>query len=147
MRTLGLVTLLLVLVIMLCTLQVPPALAGGGGGATPTATSTTTQGISTQGQATINHTVQPGDTLYGIAQRYGVSVQDLQTWNNIPDPRKLKVGQELKIWPGQDAEISSLQTIDSSAASLPVPMSTILAFVVGFVVLIGLFAIFDRVKK
>ncbi|MBN1581742.1 MAG: LysM peptidoglycan-binding domain-containing protein [Anaerolineae bacterium] len=148
LRALGLVTLLFVLTVALCALHPPPAQAKGGG-VTPTATTTAgTQGISTQGGATtIYYTVQPGDTLYSIAQRYGVSAKDLQDWNNIADPKKLKVGQNLQILQGQDTSISSASRIDSTAASLPIPVSTIFAFAVGFIVLIGLFAIFDRRKK
>ena len=147
LRTLGLVTSLFVLMVTLCALQ-PPSAQAKAGGVTPTATTATgTQGISTQGGATIYYTVQPGDTLYSIAQRYGISAKDLQDWNNIADPKKLKVGQNLQILQGQDTSISSVSRIDSAAASLPIPVSTIFAFAVGFIVLIGLFAIFDRRKK
>ncbi len=41
--------------------------------------------------------VKRGDTLYRIAQRYGVGVQDLLKANNLDDPRKLQVGQVLRI--------------------------------------------------
>jgi lipoprotein NlpD len=147
LRTLGLVTSLFVLTVTLCALQAPPAQAKGGG-VTPTATTPTgTQNLSTQGDATVYYTVQPGDTLYSIAQRYNVSIQDLQAWNNITDPKKLKVGQRLQVSPGQNLAIASSARVDSSAASLPVPVSTICAFAAGFIILIGLFAIFDRRKK
>lgn len=43
--------------------------------------------------------VQPGDTLYGIALRFGVSVAALQEANGITDPNRLQVGQELIIPP------------------------------------------------
>lgn len=151
MRIPGLVTLLFVLMATLCALQPPPVQAkgkGGGGGTTPTPTTTAgTQSLSIQGETTVYHTVQAGDTLYSIARRYGVSVQSLQSWNNIPDPSTLKVGQRLIISPGQDTAISSAARTGSSTESLPVPVSTICAFAVGFIILIGLFAIFDRRKK
>lgn len=41
--------------------------------------------------------VRPGDTLYQIGQRYGVAVKDLRRFNEISDPRALRVGQELMI--------------------------------------------------
>jgi stage VI sporulation protein D len=43
------------------------------------------------------YVVQEGDTLSSIAQRYGVSVQALQTANGISDPDALLVGQVLVI--------------------------------------------------
>lgn len=43
------------------------------------------------------HRVEAGDTLIGIAARYGVVVEDLQELNGIDDPRGLQIGQELEI--------------------------------------------------
>jgi membrane-bound lytic murein transglycosylase D len=43
------------------------------------------------------HIVQPGETLSGLARRYGVSVQALQQANNLASPRDLKAGQRLRI--------------------------------------------------
>jgi LysM repeat protein len=48
------------------------------------------------------YTVQEGDTLYDIAQRLGVSVDDLMAANEITDPSSLRVGEKLVI-PGQEA--------------------------------------------
>lgn len=45
----------------------------------------------------IIYVVQPGDTLYGIALKYGVSVSALQEANGITDPTLLQIGQELVI--------------------------------------------------
>ncbi|MBG0778143.1 MAG: LysM peptidoglycan-binding domain-containing protein [Desulfovibrionaceae bacterium] len=47
-----------------------------------------------------NYTVRPGDTLYDIGSRFGVSVQDLKKANNIRSARLLRVGQTLAI-PGK----------------------------------------------
>ena len=41
--------------------------------------------------------IQPGDTLSGIAARYGVSVSDLVTLNGIVDPSFVLAGQTLRI--------------------------------------------------
>ena len=48
------------------------------------------------------YTVQRGDTLHKIAQRYGVSVSSLMTANHISDPREIQIGQVLTI-PGYTA--------------------------------------------
>ena len=41
--------------------------------------------------------VQPGDTLYDIAIKFNVSLQQLAKINNISDPTTIKVGQTLLI--------------------------------------------------
>lgn len=43
------------------------------------------------------HTVQKGESLWLIAQKYGTSIQSIAKWNNIDPNRDLQVGQQLKI--------------------------------------------------
>jgi putative chitinase len=43
------------------------------------------------------YTVRPGDTLYGIAARFGVSVWSIVAANHIPNPNLIFVGQRLFI--------------------------------------------------
>jgi LysM repeat protein len=43
--------------------------------------------------------VQPGDTLYGIALRFGITVQSIVDANSLPNPDRLDVGQQLIIPP------------------------------------------------
>ncbi len=45
----------------------------------------------------VRHEVRPGETLGGIARKYGVKVGDVAEANNITDPRKIQPGQELII--------------------------------------------------
>ena len=33
------------------------------------------------------HTVEPGQSLYGIARQYGITIDDLQAWNKIPEEK------------------------------------------------------------
>lgn len=51
----------------------------------------------------IIHVVQEGETLLSIAFDYGVSVQALQTVNDIENPQFLQVGQRLIIPTGEEA--------------------------------------------
>lgn len=39
------------------------------------------------------YVIQPGDTYYGLAQRYGVNVSDIIALNPGIDPNNLQVGQ------------------------------------------------------
>lgn len=43
------------------------------------------------------HIVQPGDSLYRLAQQYGVSMERLLQDNQLPDPSQLVVGQTVVI--------------------------------------------------
>lgn len=44
-----------------------------------------------------SYTVKRGDTLFGIAFRYGMDVRELARLNNIADPNTIFVGQELRL--------------------------------------------------
>ncbi len=44
------------------------------------------------------HEVKPGDTLTRLASRYGVSIDDLKTWNKL-EGEKILLGQKLKVSP------------------------------------------------
>ena len=43
------------------------------------------------------HTVQPKETLYGLAKRYNIEVMDLVRWNNLNVQDGIKTGQILKL--------------------------------------------------
>ncbi|WP_158587460.1 LysM peptidoglycan-binding domain-containing protein [Neobacillus notoginsengisoli] len=43
------------------------------------------------------HTVRRGETLWGIAQRYGTSVNAIASWNNLNPNAVLKIGQRVLI--------------------------------------------------
>jgi membrane-bound lytic murein transglycosylase D len=45
----------------------------------------------------IGHTVAQGETLFAISRKYGVSVEDLKSWNNIGSQNIITVGQKLVI--------------------------------------------------
>lgn len=48
-------------------------------------------------QMSVTVTVQSGDTLAKIGNRYGVSVSNLVKWNNISNPNLIWVGQKLTV--------------------------------------------------
>lgn len=58
------------------------------------------------------YTVVSGDTLIGIAQRFGTNYQTLAAFNGIADPNKINVGQVLRI-PGTAAAGGSTYLIKS----------------------------------
>lgn len=68
---------------------------------------------STQ-ESDIIYTVVKGDTLSGIAKRYGTTYQKLAAYNGIADPNKIIVGQKIRI----------PQTAQPSAPATPAPAPT-----------------------
>lgn len=43
------------------------------------------------------HTVVKGDTLYEIARKHGLDYRDLAQWNDIKNPRRIRIGQKLRL--------------------------------------------------
>ena len=64
----------------------------------------------------IVYQIQSGDSLLGVAQRFGVSVRMLQEANGITDPRYLQIGQEIVI---PSEEIAGEGTPTATATPMP----------------------------
>lgn len=45
----------------------------------------------------VNYTVRRGDTLLRVAERFKVSIGQIQTWNRLPKDRRLRPGQKIKL--------------------------------------------------
>ncbi|MCX7622144.1 MAG: LysM peptidoglycan-binding domain-containing protein [Thermomicrobium sp.] len=65
----------------------------------------------------IMYTVQEGDTLWKIAQRFGLKVQTITWANSLPDPELIYPGQQLAILPtdGVMVKVKEGDTIESLA--------------------------------
>lgn len=80
----------------------------------------------------IEYTVQPGDTIFGIAEKFGLKPETLQ-WSN-PDlernPDLLMVGDTLTILPvdGVYHQVSSNETLDEIAGTLGVTAADIINY-------------------
>lgn len=60
--------------------------------------STSAAHAQTSGGCTLYHTVQRGETLYGIARRYGNTVQHVAAFNGLTNPSRIFAGQRLCVW-------------------------------------------------
>lgn len=89
----SLVAVLSVVLLSGCLSQLPAPVSGGRSGEVTRATP----------QSGGYHVVQPGDTLMGIGRAYNRSVAELATWNQLPDPDQIKVGQRLRVTPPEGA--------------------------------------------
>ncbi len=73
------------------------------------------------------HIVRPGDTLYGIAQKYGVPMSQMINDNQLPDPSQLVVGQTLVIqYPFKTYTVRSGDTLSSIASANNTTVLTLL---------------------
>jgi membrane-bound lytic murein transglycosylase D len=84
---------------------------------------------SDNGRGWIQYTVQPGDALEKIAKEYGVSVNDLRTWNGLKGS-KIVAGQNIEIYnepeektkiiatpaPVQNAEVKAVKPVAKERA-------------------------------
>lgn len=75
-------------------LKLPNCIPGEG---TATPTPSTDNGTPAPAASQQVYLVKSGDTLGGIANRFGISVNALMTANNLSDPNRLSIGQSLII--------------------------------------------------
>jgi membrane-bound lytic murein transglycosylase D len=69
----------------------------------------------------IRHKVRSGETLGGIAQKYGVRVSDIKRWNGLRSDR-IRVGQRLTIFPRRLPKSSTAsKSSKKKKSSKPVP--------------------------
>jgi len=61
----------------------------------------------------ILHEVQPGETLYSISKKYGVTMDELLSWNDLPEAGVLSVGQQIMI---QQSDLPGGQSAASEEA-------------------------------
>lgn len=67
-----------------------------------------------------SYTIQSGDSLYGIARQYNVKTEDLQRYNGITDPRRVRPGTVLRI-PG----VAGAALAENQAVTSPSPGSSV----------------------
>ncbi len=75
--------------------------------------------VESGGPAPDHYRVRRGDTLSGIAAKFGVSARRLMAWNHIEDPRRIRPGQRLRVRaPGDDHRRADSPREPTSLASL-----------------------------
>ena len=73
----------------------------------------------------IYHTIAKGEGLYGIARKYGTTVEKIQQWNNIASPDKIAAGQKLKIRNSKATSEPAKAAETSQSTAEPAANSTI----------------------
>jgi membrane-bound lytic murein transglycosylase D len=67
----------------------------------PRPAGTATKSTSGQKSKYVWYTIQPGDNLWDIAEKYDATVSEIKKLNNISNVQRIKVGQKIKIEPGK----------------------------------------------
>ena len=99
-------------------IRVGQSLKVKGGSTSSSSTSTSTSSTSSAS----THTVKSGDTLYGIGLKYGVSVQQIKSLNNLSSDI-IHVGQTLKLSKGSSATSTNTSTTASTTKTTHVVKS------------------------
>ena len=80
---------------------------------TPTRRSTASGVLKTEtieGKTRVTYGVQSGDSLWTIAQRFGVTVEDLKQWNHFGAlgrrSRGLQIGSVVEVWPAPGTQVA-----------------------------------------
>jgi LysM repeat protein len=84
---------------------------------TPTAQPSATPTLPVPANEVI-HIVRPGETLFRIALRYGVTVSDLAAANSIANPARIFAGQQLRIPGGATVPPAATRTAPPATATL-----------------------------
>src|SRR5690625_125569 len=53
--------------------------------------------LSGSSSKAVYHTVKRGDTVWGLSQKHGSTVKQIQSWNNLKDPGLIRPGQKLRV--------------------------------------------------
>ncbi len=76
----------------------------------------------------LTYTVKPNDTLAIISNRHNITYHDLANWNNIYPPYQILIGQNLVLYPPQQASVtksvSKIQRNSMTTGSLGTEVST-----------------------
>ena len=84
----------------------------------PTA-SVATETTTTVAQQAEYYTIQQGDTLFGIAEAFGVTMDELISFNAIADPDAIQAGQRIQIPPGGTPPMPTAPATTTTTSTTP----------------------------
>jgi LysM repeat protein len=94
----------------------------GGGDGSPAATTTTTSSVAATTTTTIavplKHVVKSGESLFSIAQLYSVKMEAIIELNNLDNPDKLAVGDEVLLPQGSIARVAPVTSTSVTSTAL-----------------------------
>ncbi len=94
----------------------------GGGDSSSAATTTTTSSVAATTTTTIavplKHVVKSGESLFSIAQLYSVKMEAIIELNNLENPDKLAVGDEVLLPQGSIARVAPVTSTSVTSTAL-----------------------------
>ncbi|WIM05668.1 MAG: peptidoglycan DD-metalloendopeptidase family protein [Candidatus Nitricoxidivorans perseverans] len=63
-----------------------------------------------------HYVVKKGDTLYSIALDHGIEYKELAAWNNLDDPNRIGIGQQLRVKPSEGAPVAVAKPVAGPGA-------------------------------
>jgi LysM repeat protein len=77
--------------------------------------------LAQRGQTAEYHTIEKGETLFGIARKYNIQLEDLKSWNDIPaNSSFIRTGKKLRVSPYSSEFVSkSVATYETPFPSRP----------------------------
>jgi lipoprotein NlpD len=64
--------------------------------------------------------VKKSDTLYSIALEHGQAYRDVAAWNNLDDPNKINIGQQLRVVPPDTVAVAETRPVVSIGGPIEV---------------------------
>jgi lipoprotein NlpD len=71
-----------------------------------------------------HYAVKKGDTLYRIALDHGQDYKDVVAWNNLENPNRIEVGQQLRMVPPEGTPVAVTKPVTASAPVEVKPVAT-----------------------
>ncbi|MDP2795852.1 MAG: peptidoglycan DD-metalloendopeptidase family protein [Sulfurisoma sp.] len=72
-----------------------------------------------------HYAVKKGDTLYRIALDHGQDYKDVVAWNNLENPNRIEVGQQLRVVPPEGAPVAVTNPVTAGAPVEVKPVAVI----------------------
>jgi len=102
----------------------PTTVASTTGGPVPTSPADAKSAAPAPAREVTRHTVQAGESLGTIARKYGMTVGELASANNITDPAKIFVGQSLIVAGGRAGGPRPASTASTGKAPVAKPSTS-----------------------
>lgn len=82
-------------------------------------------GAAASAQAAVPHTVQPGETLWGIAAANGLSAQTVAEWNGLPAEYYVIAGETIQVPSLEETGGAGTATVAYGLATISGPMGSV----------------------
>ncbi|BAO30212.1 peptidoglycan DD-metalloendopeptidase family protein [Sulfuritalea hydrogenivorans] len=123
MNAARLMLVMLLPIIAGCASHAPAPVEERGGAPAATKPAAPVQAAATTDSRIGYHSVKKGDTLYSIALDNGQDYKDVAAWNNLENPNRIMIGQQLRVTPPDNGAPVAVAKPVSSGGPIEVKQS------------------------